>query len=80
MALSDFSAEKEWGDGLRGLSLSAARFALMRVEEGPPHAKNWRPQLLILIKTDGGIDRKYRKMLTFGSQLKAGMFNKIFFL
>lgn len=35
-------AEKEWGDGIRGISLSAARFALMRLEEGPPHTKNWR--------------------------------------
>ncbi|NXS32528.1 S12A5 protein, partial [Pomatostomus ruficeps] len=29
-------AEKEWGDGIRGLSLSAARYALLRLEEGPP--------------------------------------------
>jgi len=36
------SAEKEWGDGIRGLSLSAARYALLRLEEGPPHTKNWR--------------------------------------
>lgn len=35
-------AEKEWGDGIRGLSLNAARFALLRVEHGPPHTKNWR--------------------------------------
>lgn len=35
-------AEKEWGDGIRGLSLSAARYALLRLEEGPPHTKNWR--------------------------------------
>lgn len=35
-------AEKEWGDGIRGISLSAARFALMRLEEGAPHTKNWR--------------------------------------
>ncbi|KAF7242781.1 Solute carrier family 12 member 6 [Varanus komodoensis] len=34
-------AEKEWGDGIRGLSLSAARYALLRLEEGPPHTKNW---------------------------------------
>lgn len=40
--LSCHSAEKEWGDGIRGISLSAARFALMRLEEGPPHTKNWR--------------------------------------
>lgn len=36
------SAEKEWGDGIRGLSLNAARYALLRVEHGPPHTKNWR--------------------------------------
>ena len=39
-----FRAEKEWGDGLRGLALSAARFSLLRLEQGPPHTKNWRPQ------------------------------------
>ncbi|KAK7913480.1 hypothetical protein WMY93_013691 [Mugilogobius chulae] len=32
-------AEKEWGDGIRGLSLSAARYALLRLEVGPPHTK-----------------------------------------
>jgi len=25
-----FRAEKEWGDGIRGLALSAARFSLLR--------------------------------------------------
>ena len=35
-------AEKEWGDGLRGLALQAARYSLLRLEEGPPHTKNWR--------------------------------------
>lgn len=35
-------AEKEWGDGIRGLSLSGARYALLRLEVGPPHTKNWR--------------------------------------
>lgn len=40
--LMSHRAEKEWGDGIRGISLSAARFALMRLEEGPPHTKNWR--------------------------------------
>jgi len=66
-------AEKEWGDGLRGLAMSAARFALLRLEEGPPHVKNWRPQLLILLKLDDNLQPKYRKMLTFSSQLKEGM-------
>ena len=35
-------AEKEWGDGLRGLSLQAARYSLLKLEESPPHTKNWR--------------------------------------
>ncbi|XP_038628786.1 solute carrier family 12 member 4 isoform X1 [Tachyglossus aculeatus] len=65
-------AEKEWGDGIRGLSLSAARYALLRLEEGPPHTKNWRPQLLVLLKLDEDLHVKYPRMLTFASQLKAG--------
>jgi len=54
--------------------MSAARFALLRLEEGPPHVKNWRPQLLILLKLDDRLEPKYRKMLTFSSQLKEGVF------
>lgn len=65
-------AEKEWGDGIRGLALSAARYSLLRLEEGPPHTKNWRPQILILAKLTGDLVPKYRKLLTFASQLKAG--------
>uniref|UniRef100_A0A8D0H9S7 Solute carrier family 12 member 6 n=1 Tax=Sphenodon punctatus TaxID=8508 RepID=A0A8D0H9S7_SPHPU len=65
-------AEKEWGDGIRGLSLSAARFALLRLEEGPPHTKNWRPQLLVLLKLDEDLHVKHPCLLTFASQLKAG--------
>ena len=38
-------AEKEWGDGIRGLALSAARYSLLRLEQGQPHTKNWRPQV-----------------------------------
>lgn len=37
-----YSAVKEWGDGIRGLSLNAARYALIRLEEVPLHTKNWR--------------------------------------
>ncbi|KAG7310451.1 hypothetical protein JYU34_003233 [Plutella xylostella] len=65
-------AEKEWGDGLRGLALSAARYSLLRLEEGPPHTKNWRPQVLVLAKLNDDLTPKYRKMLSFASQLKAG--------
>uniref|UniRef100_A0A8C9U2U9 Solute carrier family 12 member 5a n=1 Tax=Scleropages formosus TaxID=113540 RepID=A0A8C9U2U9_SCLFO len=65
-------AEKEWGDGIRGLSLSAARFALMRLEEGPPHTKNWRPQLLVLVSVDAEQNVEQPRMLSLTCQLKAG--------
>lgn len=67
-----FRAEKEWGDGIRGLALSAARFSLLRLEEGPPHTKNWRPQVLILSKPNQELHPKYKKLLAFASQLKGG--------
>ncbi|XP_024890871.1 solute carrier family 12 member 4 isoform X1 [Temnothorax curvispinosus] len=65
-------AEKEWGDGISGLALSAARYSLLRLEEGPPHTKNWRPQILILAKLTDDLVPKYRKLFAFTSQLKAG--------
>lgn len=65
-------AEKEWGDGIRGLALSAARFSLLRLEEGPPHTKNWRPQLLILTKLDDKLNVKHKRLFSLASQLKAG--------
>lgn len=67
-----FRAEKEWGDGIRGMALTAARYSLLRLEEGPPHTKNWRPQIMILVKpTDENLP-KYRKLFSFAAQLKAG--------
>ncbi|KAI1889008.1 hypothetical protein AGOR_G00174630 [Albula goreensis] len=65
-------AEKEWGDGIRGLSLNAARYALIRLEEAPPHTKNWRPQLLVLLNLDGEMGVKHPRLLSFTTQLKAG--------
>nr|XP_020145616.1 solute carrier family 12 member 7 isoform X2 [Microcebus murinus] len=65
-------AEKEWGDGIRGLSLNAARYALLRVEHGPPHTKNWRPQVLVLLNLDEEQQVKHPRLLSFASQLKAG--------
>uniref|UniRef100_A0A668AGD1 Solute carrier family 12 member 7 n=1 Tax=Myripristis murdjan TaxID=586833 RepID=A0A668AGD1_9TELE len=65
-------AEKEWGDGIRGLSLNAARYALIRLEEAPPHTKNWRPQLLVLLNVDADQVVKHPRLLSFTTQLKAG--------
>ncbi|XP_008593293.1 PREDICTED: solute carrier family 12 member 7 isoform X2 [Galeopterus variegatus] len=65
-------AEKEWGDGIRGLSLNAARYALLRVEHGPPHTKNWRPQVLVMLNLDTEQRVKHPRLLSLTSQLKAG--------
>ncbi|KAK6054936.1 hypothetical protein COOONC_07561, partial [Cooperia oncophora] len=63
-------AEKEWGDGIRGLGLSAARFALLNVDTKPQHSRNWRPQLLVLLENTDSPNT--HGMLSFVSQLKAG--------
>ncbi|KAK6022661.1 hypothetical protein OSTOST_11628 [Ostertagia ostertagi] len=63
-------AEKEWGDGIRGLGLSAARFALLNVDPKPQHSRNWRPQLLVLLENTDSPNT--HGMLSFVSQLKAG--------
>uniref|UniRef100_A0A8C4NKE0 Solute carrier family 12 member 7b n=1 Tax=Eptatretus burgeri TaxID=7764 RepID=A0A8C4NKE0_EPTBU len=65
-------AEKEWGDGIRGLHLSAARYALFRLQDGPPHTKNWRPQLLVLLKPNEDLKNRQARLLSLASQLKAG--------
>ncbi|XP_008305972.1 solute carrier family 12 member 7 isoform X3 [Cynoglossus semilaevis] len=65
-------AEKEWGDGIRGLSLNAARYALIRLEEAPPHTKNWRPQVLVLLNLDSDQAVKHPRLLSLSTQLKAG--------
>lgn len=39
---------------------------------GPPHTKNWRPQIVILAKLTKDLVPKYKKLFTFASQLKAG--------
>lgn len=73
----DYRAEKEWGDGIRGLSMSAARYALFRVEESQPHTKNWRPQLLAFVNAQRNDEEdtytlRHPKLLNFLYQLKAG--------
>ncbi|KAK5613533.1 hypothetical protein CRENBAI_020239 [Crenichthys baileyi] len=65
-------AVKEWGDGIRGLSLNAARYALIRLEEVQLHTKNWRPQLMVLCKLNADLEVKHPRLLSFTSQLKAG--------
>eukprot|EP00041_Stephanoeca_diplocostata_P025237 m.656760 g.656760 ORF g.656760 m.656760 type:complete len:1031 (-) comp22706_c0_seq1:147-3239(-) len=66
-------AAKEWGDGLRGLSMQAARFSLLRLEETPPHTKNWRPQVLVLTKLNPEtLTPSEPELITLAGQLKGG--------
>eukprot|EP00039_Didymoeca_costata_P006209 m.88294 g.88294 ORF g.88294 m.88294 type:complete len:942 (+) comp13158_c0_seq1:178-3003(+) len=67
-------AVKEWGDGLRGLSLQAAKFSLLRLEDNTnsTHTKNWRPQLLVLTSLNRDWDPKDKELLDFSGQLKGG--------
>ena len=57
---------------MRGLSLQAARYSLLKLEERQAHTKNWRPQLLVLVKLDKNLIPAHPKLLSFSSQLKAG--------
>lgn len=67
-------AEKEWGDGMRGLSLAAAQVALLRLREDMSEkgTKNWRPQLLVLAKLNSDLQIPNDNILAFCSQLKEG--------
>ncbi|CAJ0579474.1 unnamed protein product, partial [Mesorhabditis spiculigera] len=63
-------AKKEWGDGLRGLGLSAARFALLNLEAKEEHTRNWRPQMLVVLHQPDTPEAE--GMLSCVSQMKAG--------
>ena len=57
--------------------MSAARYALLRVEEAEPHTKNWRPQLLAFINVQRNDEEeaytiRHARILNFLYQLKAG--------
>ncbi|KRZ03365.1 Solute carrier family 12 member 5, partial [Trichinella zimbabwensis] len=66
-------ANKEWGDGLRGFALSTAQYSLLQIEDDQnQHPKNWRPQLLVLLKMDEKRKNVNAKMLQLAGQLKAG--------
>ncbi|KRY75860.1 Solute carrier family 12 member 5, partial [Trichinella pseudospiralis] len=67
------TANKEWGDGLRGVALSTAQYSLLQIEDDQnQHPKNWRPQLLVLLKMDEKRENVNAKMLQLAGQLKAG--------
>ena len=68
----DGSGVKAWGDGISGLTMTAAQRSLLQLDEDP-HTKNWRPQLLVLCRLDQqfGIP-EHPRLLSLAQQLKAG--------
>ncbi|GFR73160.1 solute carrier family 12 member [Elysia marginata] len=71
-------AEIEWGDGITGLSMTVALYALSRIKGELKHIKNWRPQVLVLLKVDMTCmenDEFYgpdRDLVHFAQSLKMG--------
>uniref|UniRef100_A0AAF5Q407 Amino acid permease n=4 Tax=Wuchereria bancrofti TaxID=6293 RepID=A0AAF5Q407_WUCBA len=68
-------ANKEWGDGMRAVSISTAQKALLTIDDSEAsHPKDFRPQLLILFALkwqDDQSDLRYKRLLHLASQLKA---------
>lgn len=60
--------EARWGDVHSGVAFERARKALLKLEEEPAHAKNWRP--IVLALSGGSAGR--RGLVEFGYWLTAG--------
>jgi len=60
--------EARWGDVHSGMAFERARLALLKLEQEPVHAKNWRPIILAL----GAASAGRRRILEFGQWLTAG--------
>lgn len=67
-------AEKEWGDGLTGLQLQAALYALSQLEEDKErHFRNWRPELLVFVQTTNNHTKLVSdRIMSLARQLKTG--------
>ncbi|VDP85190.1 unnamed protein product [Echinostoma caproni] len=62
----------EWGDATRGLQMSTAKRAILKLGTKPIHAKNWRPQILVYIQLDNELQVLHDRLLDLAYQLKAG--------
>ncbi|CAI2737023.1 unnamed protein product [Dicrocoelium dendriticum] len=65
-------ASKEWGDATRGLQMSTAMRAILKLGVKPVHAKNWRPQILVYLTLDQNLQVRHDRLLDLVYQLKAG--------
>ncbi|KAL3315031.1 hypothetical protein Ciccas_006340 [Cichlidogyrus casuarinus] len=68
----ELDLRSEWGDATRGLQLTAARSAILRLGTKPMHTKNWRPQILIYLPVDEKNHIYHNRLLDLAHQLKAG--------
>ena len=64
-------AEKEWGDGIRGLYLTTARYALYQIPHSV-HTKNYRPQLLVFCEFNEEKKITNANIISIARHLKAG--------
>ncbi len=68
VAIRRIGIRARWGDVRSGVAFERARRALLRLEEQPPHPKNWRPMILAL-----GVGPSGRHQIAeFGYWLTAG--------
>ena len=67
-------AHKDWGDSLVGLRFELARDQLLALRHTSTfyHAKNWRPQLLVLLETDARANPLRPELLALAGSLKKG--------
>ncbi|VDP36932.1 unnamed protein product [Schistosoma curassoni] len=72
MAKVTLHASKEWGDATRGLQMSTARQAILKLGNKPIHTKNWRPQILVYLPLDENFQARHDRLLDLVYQLKAG--------
>ncbi|KAJ5076209.1 solute carrier family 12 [Anaeramoeba ignava] len=62
--------EKEWGDSISGLRFKQALNNLLQLDPREVHHKNWRPQILTLLKVDENGEPTHRELIQFIYQLK----------
>ncbi|KAG5186000.1 amino acid permease-domain-containing protein [Tribonema minus] len=67
------NATRDWGDTLTGFRYQVARDVLLSLSEKQTmHAKNWRPQVLVLCAIDEGGNPLVPELLSLAGQMKKG--------
>eukprot|EP01059_Diplonema_ambulator_P014276 TRINITY_DN25147_c0_g2_i1.p1 TRINITY_DN25147_c0_g2~~TRINITY_DN25147_c0_g2_i1.p1 ORF type:complete len:436 (+),score=180.45 TRINITY_DN25147_c0_g2_i1:457-1764(+) len=61
-----------WGEGVKGVQLQHALEKLLSLEATREQSKNWRPQMMVLVKLDQHWNIVQPRLLSVADQLKAG--------